>query len=55
MKTRDLKYKILQGGLVFLIVLILVFLVAPPGVRAGSLDIQPEPATHRLIEEITHD
>ena len=55
MKTKDLRYKILQGGLIFLIVLILVFLVAPPGVRAGSLDIQPELTKHRPIEEITHD
>jgi hypothetical protein len=55
MKTSDLKNRILQGGLVVLIVVILVFLVATPGARAGSLKIQPEPTTHNLIKEMTHD
>ena len=48
MKNTDTKYKVLQGGLVVLFVLILVFLVATPGARAGSLEIQPEPTTDYL-------
>lgn len=55
MKNLGTRYKVLQGGLVVLFVLILVFLVATPGVRAGSLEIQPEPTTDCLNEEMTHD
>lgn len=55
MKTSDLKYRILQGGLVVLFVLILVLLVATPGARAGSLKTQPESTTHHFNEEMTHD
>lgn len=55
MKTSNFKYRILQGGLVVLIVLVLVFLVATPGARAGLLNIQPEPAIQNFNKEMTYD
>lgn len=55
MKTTGFKNRILQGSLVVLIVLILVFLVATPGARAGALKIQPEPSTQYIKEDMTHD